>query len=36
MKRKSFKDMPLVVYISFIFLAIATFARAIYRKVKDY
>jgi len=36
MKKKSLNDMPLIVYISFIFFAIATLGRSIYRKVKDY
>ena len=36
MKRKSLKDMPVIVYISLAFVAVATVARAIYRKVKDY
>ena len=36
MKRKSLKDMPIIVYISLACVAVATVARAIYRKVKDY
>ena len=36
MKRKSLRDMPLIVYISFIFFAIAALSRAIYLKIKDY
>ena len=36
MKKKSFKDIPLVAYISFVFLAIVTLTRSIYRKIKKY